>query len=88
MSLRDGWSWKVAVFAGVAGLVAACGGKPITTTNNNNTNGGDCGNGLLDPGELCDATNLDGEDCVSQGFAGGTLGCLVDCSDFDTSGCV
>ncbi len=36
--------------------------------------------------EDCDGTDLDGEDCVSQGFSGGTLACDSGCN-FDTSGC-
>jgi len=42
-----------------------------------------CGNGVIDPGEVCDGDNLDGEDC----FFGGTLACNPTCTDFDTSGC-
>ncbi len=46
-----------------------------------------CGNNVIDPGEVCDGSDLGGETCESLGFAGGTLGCLVDCSGFDTSAC-
>jgi hypothetical protein len=46
-----------------------------------------CDDGVLDPGEACDGSNLAGESCVSQGFDLGTLGCLDDCTGFDTSGC-
>ncbi len=35
--------------------------------------------------ESCDGTNLNGADCPSQGFSGGTLAC-VNCA-FDTSAC-
>ena len=49
--------------------------------------GGLCGDGLIQPGEECDLTNLGGETCVSQGFGGGTLACLPICL-FDTSGCM
>ncbi len=52
-----------------------------------------CGNGTAegtDPAaagyETCDSTDLRGEDCVSQGFVWGTLGCLTNC-DLDTSQC-
>ncbi len=46
-----------------------------------------CGNGVIDDGESCDVGDLDGEDCVSQGFAAGTLSCGPGCT-FDTSGCI
>jgi hypothetical protein len=46
-----------------------------------------CGDGFIHTGrEVCDATNLAGEDCVSQGLDGGTLACSGSC-EFDTSGC-
>ncbi len=46
-----------------------------------------CGNGAIDGNELCDGALLGGADCVSQGFASGTLACTSDCLDFDTTGC-
>ena len=46
----------------------------------------DCGNGIIEPPEDCDGTNLGGQTCVSLGFTGGTLACATDCT-FDTSGC-
>jgi hypothetical protein len=45
-----------------------------------------CGNGAIDGGEDCDQANVNGETCITQGFAGGTLACGQGCS-FDTSGC-
>lgn len=47
---------------------------------------GPCGNHQLDPAEECDATDLNGESCTSLGYAGGTLGCSVDCS-YDMTTC-
>src|SRR5262245_49938655 len=32
-----------------------------------------CGNGVVEGNEDCDFGTLNGEDCISQGFAGGTL---------------
>ncbi len=56
--------------------------------NNNNYNNVDnCGNGVLDTGEVCDGELLNGEDCQSQGFDSGTLACAPDCKSFDDSGC-
>ena len=46
-----------------------------------------CGNGFIESGEQCDANNLNGATCGTQGFAFGTLACGTDCS-LDTSGCV
>ena len=46
-----------------------------------------CGNGVIDPPEVCDGTNLGGATCVSQGFDGGSLACTGDCLTFDTSAC-
>jgi hypothetical protein len=45
-----------------------------------------CGNGFINAGEQCDAGNLNGATCVTQGFAFGTLQCGPTCA-FDTSGC-
>ncbi len=55
---------------------AACTGDP-----------GVCGDGVIDAGEACDIGSLAGETCITQGFAGGALSCLGDCSGFDTTGC-
>lgn len=46
-----------------------------------------CGNGFIEAGEQCDADNLNGASCVTQGFPYGTLGCTASCA-FDTSGCL
>jgi len=61
-------------------LAAGCKGSDFD-------DGADCGNALAEPGELCDATDLAGQTCLSQGFAGGTLACDNDCGGFDTSSC-
>lgn len=47
----------------------------------------ECGNDLAEDGEVCDGIDLRGETCESLEFEGGTLACLSDCSDYDTSGC-
>lgn len=47
-----------------------------------------CGDGIVDDGEVCDTDTLGGESCESQGFLGGALGCLPDCTAHDTSECV
>lgn len=47
-----------------------------------------CGDRVIDTdnGEACDGDTLDGRDCISEGFSGGTLTCTTDCS-LDTTGC-
>ncbi len=49
----------------------------------------DCGDGVVQGGgvEECDGTELAGATCETQGFAGGTLACTLQC-EFDTTGCV
>jgi hypothetical protein len=47
-----------------------------------------CGNNVREGNEQCDGTDLDGEDCHSQGFeGGGDLTCDSSCL-FDVSGCL
>jgi subtilisin-like proprotein convertase family protein len=45
-----------------------------------------CGNEIIEGTEQCDGTNIGFEDCISQGFGSGVLGCDAGCA-FDTSGC-
>jgi hypothetical protein len=47
-----------------------------------------CGDAMAQGAEVCDGADLDAQDCTTVGFDIGTLGCLGDCSDFDTSNCV
>ena len=46
-----------------------------------------CGNGIIDPGEQCDGTNLAGFTCASLGFTGGVLACDPNFCTYDTSAC-
>lgn len=48
---------------------------------------GVCGNNIVEYGEDCDGSALDGQTCESQGYDGGTLSCGVGC-DFNISECV
>jgi hypothetical protein len=41
--------------------------------------------GVIDPGETCDGTNLDGKTCADFGFSAGTLRCTQ--CHLDTAGC-
>jgi hypothetical protein len=50
-----------------------------------------CGNGVVDPGEVCDQSDLDGATCNSATSGAklfGALDCAADCKAFDTSGCI
>jgi hypothetical protein len=48
-----------------------------------------CGNGIIEVGETCDGSDLNGESCENLGFDGGTLACNAEseCQSYDTSGC-
>jgi lysophospholipase L1-like esterase len=46
-----------------------------------------CGNGVAEPGELCDDDDLAGATCVSLGHASGTLDCTLACA-YDASACL
>lgn len=46
----------------------------------------ECGDGILDPGEDCDGSELGGSTCQDFGFDEGTLTCSLDCT-YDTSLC-
>jgi len=48
-----------------------------------------CGDGRLDPGEMCDGSDLAGNTCATAtmgGLAAGELRCTTSCA-FDVSGC-
>jgi hypothetical protein len=49
-----------------------------------------CGDGVAGGAELCDASDLRSEDCLSigEGFTGGTLACTPGCLEWDTAGCL
>lgn len=46
-----------------------------------------CGDDLREGAEVCDGADLAGQDCATQGFSGGSLGCNAACDGFDTAGC-
>ncbi|MBM5790076.1 hypothetical protein FJZ23_03260 [Candidatus Parcubacteria bacterium] len=45
-----------------------------------------CGDGFIDPGEICDGADLNGQTCGTLGFASGTLSCSSTCTRV-TSAC-
>lgn len=47
-----------------------------------------CGNNVVEGGEDCEGSDLNGKSCSDiAGFSGGTLACDISCS-FDTSNCI
>lgn len=62
-------------------------GDPTDDESESPTDGDSCGDGILDPGEECDGSDLDSMDCVALGFLKGELTCGATCS-FDTAGCL
>jgi len=46
-----------------------------------------CGNNVREGTEVCDGADLAGQDCITQGFTGGTLACNPQCSGFVTTDC-
>jgi len=48
-----------------------------------------CGNGIIDTGEVCDSSNLNGATCssVNPNFTGGVLSCSSSCSSYNISSC-
>lgn len=47
-----------------------------------------CGDGIIDPSEVCDGAALGGETCETQGYDSGALACAPDCLSLDVSACV
>lgn len=50
-----------------------------------------CGNGVIDPGEVCDQGQLNGGTCAAATGGAkplGTLACGADCAGYDTTSCV
>lgn len=46
-----------------------------------------CGNGILEPGEVCDGATLGGISCETRGYDRGMLQCAPDCLTLDESAC-
>lgn len=73
---------------GATGLLA-CSGNCMSFDTSRCIEQPKCGNGKLDPGEICDGTQLNGATCASQvGFGStGYLVCNATCSGFITTNC-
>jgi hypothetical protein len=77
---------------GETSAAATSAGSTATTSSStsSSTSAGDpCGDGDLDPGELCDGDQLGGQTCVGLGapYIGGQLACAPSCAAYDVSGC-
>jgi hypothetical protein len=49
---------------------------------------GQCGNGQIEEGEICDGAAMGNLTCRSAGFAGGSgVGCMNNCASVSTTGC-
>lgn len=47
-----------------------------------------CGDNTIGGDEVCDGSDTGANNCKTEGFDGGDLGCAADCGSVDTSGCV
>lgn len=76
--------------ATTAGTTATTGTSANTTEDDESESGGQaaCGDGVIDPGEVCDGSALAEMTCadVMPGSVG-PLACAGDCTSFDTSAC-
>ena len=66
---------------------SSCSAYDTTACTNYETSTPTCGDGLLDNGEVCDSSNLNGATCHHFGFDAGDLACNTTCTDFVTSAC-
>lgn len=72
---------------GVGGSGGQTGVSSSSTASSASTGGSaECGNGVIEAGEVCDGQQLGGASCQSLGFEQGQLGCGANCQH-DTSGC-
>ncbi|MBU1241695.1 SUMF1/EgtB/PvdO family nonheme iron enzyme [Myxococcota bacterium] len=67
-------------FAGALACKADCTGFDTSGCTN-------CGDGVVDDGEVCDGENVAQESCELRGWYGGALVCTSDCLSFDEAAC-
>ncbi|MBU1133143.1 hypothetical protein KKG08_02635 [Patescibacteria group bacterium] len=60
---------------------------PVTESINATVKTSICGDAIIEGPEDCEGLDLNGETCVSIGYASGDLSCEVNC-EFDTTGCI
>jgi hypothetical protein len=74
---------------GTGGAAPATGGAappPVVTGSGGTTGAVGCGDGVVQDGELCDRSDLQGASCASLGFTGGSLSCSSTCQ-FNAAAC-
>jgi hypothetical protein len=74
---------------GTGGTTTATGGTTPPsggTASGGTTGAAGCGDGVVQDGELCDRSDLQGASCTSLGFAGGSLACSPTCQ-FNAAAC-
>ncbi|MFC1769163.1 MopE-related protein [Nanoarchaeota archaeon] len=49
--------------------------------------GPDCGDNVSEPPEVCDGTDLNGQQCTDHGYTGGLLGCEPGCGNYSFVNC-
>mgnify|MGYP000944207417 CR=1 FL=1 len=76
---------QTCISRGYDGGTLACTSGCVFDTSGCTGSGPVCGDGEIQSPEVCDGTNLGGENCTSRGFSGGTLTCS-NCM-FNTIGC-
>ncbi|MBU1219593.1 hypothetical protein KKF34_17745 [Myxococcota bacterium] len=75
--MKNKFFWATSII-----FIAACSFDTSGLDNNNSS----CGDNVINGSEECEGNDLDGEDCISLGFYGGSLSCSSDCT-FNTSLC-
>jgi hypothetical protein len=69
------------------GILACSDDCEVITTGCFNDPVDPCGNGVIDAGEACDGTLFGGQTCQSNGFDGGSLDCVDNCTYVSTAYC-
>jgi ribosomal 30S subunit maturation factor RimM len=74
---------------GVSTEVIACGNDCIIKPSGTNDvcGGAVCGNSVIEGSEQCDASNMNGHTCMTEGFDGGNVSCTGSCTVNTTSCC-
>ena len=55
------------------------GGSGSSGSTSTSDGGPECGNGVVEFGEMCDGDAFEDATCEGEGFGGGQLGCTADC---------
>ncbi|MEL6179429.1 MAG: hypothetical protein AAFS10_10770, partial [Myxococcota bacterium] len=71
---------------GTLSCAEGCDGYVTTACTREGGSDAECGNGLREPGELCDSEDI-AASCEGLGFDGGDLGCAETCLSYETEAC-